>query len=203
MKPKYLSFTLYMLVLAAGPLTLEADGKDECEFYIVRRNIKYEAFLGEDLRISCTVKFCDDSPPTVSWFKLERNYENDVFILISDSSHRLKTEWQTLKHLEGVSSLIFQNIVTNDSGVYRCESEGQVGRNIKVNVTGTPNSEDEETFMPFIFYVVGIMGSLIIVMAIYAASKSTCKGDSRNTPDPDHQPSHHALPMGPICEGNQ
>lgn len=110
-----------------------ADEDSNCEVQIkVRRNTVYEAFLGNILRINCTVGFCNSSPPTVSWFKHEKT---SVPVNVSSSSH-IKTEWKALKHLEGVSYLVFQNIHSNDSGVYYCQSGLMVGHIINVSVHG-------------------------------------------------------------------
>ncbi|XP_044043048.1 leucine-rich repeats and immunoglobulin-like domains protein 1 isoform X2 [Siniperca chuatsi] len=187
-------------------INVSVDGEDsKCEVEIrVRRNTVYEAFLGDDLRINCTVLFCNNSPPTISWYKLEKT---NVNVNVSGSSH-IKTEWKTLNHVEGISYLIFQNILTSDSGVYYCQSGHSVGHSINVSVDGDfelttvtwTTSEPESSTIQhtvWLYRVVGIMVFVIIVIIICVASKSGCKGvccagESRNTPDPSCQPSHDA-----------
>lgn len=97
----------------------------------VNRNTVFETFLGEDLRINCTVEFCSDSTPSVSWNK----QKNNVHINISSSAH-IKTEWKRLGDLVGMSFLIFQNVGINDSGLYQCDAEGIVSHLINVSVHG-------------------------------------------------------------------
>lgn len=94
---------------------------EDCDVEMrVRRNTVYEASRGEVLKITCQVGFCNNSPPTISWYKLEKT-AGRVPVNVSSSSH-IKTEWESLNHSEGILFLIFQNILTNDSGVYQCGS---------------------------------------------------------------------------------
>lgn len=97
----------------------------------VNHNTVIKTFLGEDLRINCTVEFCSDSTPSVSWNK----QENNVRINISSSAH-IKTEWKRLGDLVGMSFLIFQNVGINDSGLYQCEAGASVSHFINVSVHG-------------------------------------------------------------------
>ncbi|XP_050922011.1 uncharacterized protein LOC108892858 isoform X2 [Lates calcarifer] len=133
MRPYYCWTVLYVSILAALVLTLNADSKtSECETSIkVRRNTVYQAFVGQDLRINCTVSFCNNTQP-VSWFKLENGTDS---VSVNKNSH-IKTEWKPSDHLEGTSYLIFQKILSNDSGVYRCRSGGSVSHNINILVSG-------------------------------------------------------------------
>ncbi len=108
-------------------------GEDSgCELEVkVPRGTVYEAISGEYLRINCTVEFCSDSPPTVTWYKAE---EKAVPVNVNSSSH-IRTEWRDSNHHEGFSDLIFQTILLNDSGAYQCESEGVVSHSISVLVS--------------------------------------------------------------------
>ncbi|XP_038576241.1 B- and T-lymphocyte attenuator-like [Micropterus salmoides] len=207
MRPNYSLTMHHVYILATLVLTLEADSEDSnCEVQIkVRRNIVYKAFLGNILRINCTVGFCNSSPPTVSWFKHEKT---SFPVNVSSGSH-IKTEWKALKHLEGVSYLVFQNIHSNDSGVYYCQSGLMGGHIINVSVSGdvelttvtwTTSELEISTIQEIVwlYRLVGIMAFVIIVIIIYVTSKSGCKGvrcagESRHTPDPSCQPSHQAL----------
>ncbi|XP_069376750.1 uncharacterized protein [Paralichthys olivaceus] len=196
-------FILVMLVC-----TLEADSEEsDCTPIInVRRNVAYEISLGQDLVINCTVEFCNKSAPTVLWYKLEENTAQHVNV--SSSSH-IKTEWKGVNHSEGVSFLKFQNILSSDSGLYRCRVGNDVGHSINVSVhgnikaktvgwttlslspTGIPTAQN--TGLSSACYVTGIMLFVVIVIAIYVAPKRQCgglccAGQSRNTPDLSRQP---------------
>ncbi|XP_078021941.1 B- and T-lymphocyte attenuator-like isoform X2 [Epinephelus lanceolatus] len=182
MRPIYHLNIFQVSILAALFLRLEADSEDsDCEVDLkVARDTVYETVTGEDLRINCTVAFCNNSPPTVTWYKREKtDFPVDV-------SSRIKMEWELVNH----SFLIFQNIFRSDSGVYQCQSGGIVSHNINVSVHESPAAQD--TFWPYVYCVVGIMAFVIIVVAIYVGSRCGCKGKSRDTREPNHQPPRDA-----------
>nr|XP_040041175.1 uncharacterized protein LOC120824356 isoform X12 [Gasterosteus aculeatus aculeatus] len=133
MRPNHGWTVLQAFVLAGMLLDLKADNENtSCEMDVkVNQNTSFETFLGEDLRINCTVEFCSDSTPSVSWNK----QKNNVRINISSSTH-IKTEWKRLGDLVGMSFLIFQNVGINDSGLYQCEAGGIVTHLINVSVHG-------------------------------------------------------------------
>ncbi|XP_078021939.1 uncharacterized protein LOC144461908 [Epinephelus lanceolatus] len=202
MRPNYRLNIFQVSILAALFLRLEADSENpDCEVDVkVRRHTVYESLPGEDLRINCTVMFCKNSPPTVTWYKREII---DVPVNFSRSSH-MTTEWELLNHSEGISFLIFHKSLVHDTGVYQCQSGGGVGHNIKVFVrdvkliTGTWTTLElespaaQDTFWPYVYRVVGIMAFVIIVVAIYVGSRCGCKGKSRDTREPNHQPPRDA-----------
>ncbi|XP_034720982.1 B- and T-lymphocyte attenuator-like isoform X1 [Etheostoma cragini] len=212
MRLKYYPTILHVSVLAALLLTLDADSKDyTCELEIrVHHGTVYEAVPGEDFRIGCPVTFCDNSPPTVSWYKYETTKQFFVPVDVSNSSH-IKTEWTLSKPLEGILYLIFQKILRIDSGEYHCRAGGSLSHNINISVYGEvplttvtcttlePEST-EETSWPSVYCVVGIMGFVVIVLTAWVASKCVCKGESRDTPDLSRQPSHDALTTITIYE---
>ncbi|XP_078099641.1 uncharacterized protein LOC144512673 isoform X2 [Sander vitreus] len=193
--------TIHVSILAALFLTLDADSNDStCDIEIrVHRGMVHEALPGEDLRINCPVAFCNNSPPTVSWYKYETAIAS-VPVDVSSSSH-IKIEWTLVKPLEGISYLIFQKILRNDAGEYRCQTGDSVSHSINVsvdgygerNVTRNDTKSTEEIFWPYVYRVVGIMAFVIIVLTVWVASRCGCKGESRDTPDLSSQPSHDAL----------
>ncbi|KAK9523912.1 hypothetical protein VZT92_017794 [Zoarces viviparus] len=214
MRPNCCLAILRVSVCAALLLTLDADSeKSDCDVeLIVNRDIVYEAFLGEDLRIHCTVEFCSDSPPPVSWYKHETT---DVPVNVSSGSH-IKTEWKLLKHLEGRSFLIFQKVHRNDSGAYQCRVGGSVSHFINVLVHGegtnvsltsvhggvvTSEPGTEDTFWPFVYRAVGVTVFFITMLTVCVASRRMYKGKCRATPS--RQPSHDALPPSPNHENSQ
>nr|XP_029137712.1 B- and T-lymphocyte attenuator-like [Labrus bergylta] len=186
MTPKSCFTILHVSILAATLLTLEVSCTDECHVQIkVRRYTKYKAHLGEELKIDCPVTFCDDTPPEISWFKL--NLTGDP-INISGGS-RFKSEWKPLKHLEGVLVLIIQNFVRNDSGIYWCGSSSSLGHKISVSVndsvelitdqstTSEPRRpETEDAFWPFVCRVIGLLVFVAIVIAMFVTSHCLRKG---------------------------
>ncbi|XP_054480018.1 uncharacterized protein LOC129111891 [Anoplopoma fimbria] len=202
------NFCLTILcVFAALFLTLDADSEDsDCKVVVkVDRNTVYEALLGEDLWINCTVEFCNDSLPKVSWFKRETT---DVPVNVSSSSH-MKTKWLILKHLDGRLFLIFQRIRRNDSGVYQCQSGESVSHNITVSVhdqlttvmmtTSKPGTED--TFWPFVYRTVWMTVITFLMLALLFHLRHRFKGKSRDTLS--RQPSHDALPTTHVYDNDQ
>ncbi|XP_070787062.1 B- and T-lymphocyte attenuator-like [Enoplosus armatus] len=206
---------LHVSIVAALLLTLNADREDsDCEVEIrVWRNTLYEAFLGDDLRMNCTVVFCNNSPPTVSWYKLEKQ-----FVPVSRSSH-IKTEWKRLNHSQGISYLVFQNILTSDSGVYQCGGGGSVSHNINVSVNALydehvnvsqKNDTNIDTFildkLPLFltdgtaenlwmygYTAAGIVAFVILVIIISVALMQGCKGKSKKDMQTENQ--YLAIPM--------
>ncbi|XP_029300621.1 B- and T-lymphocyte attenuator [Cottoperca gobio] len=205
MRPNHRRTILQVSLWAALLLTLKADNEDsDCEVETkVPRDTYYEAFLGEDLRINCTVAFCDDSPPTVSWYKRE---ENDVRVNVSSSSH-ITTEWKLFSRLEGGLFLIFQKILRNDSGVYTCRSGGSVSHNINVSVHGerersTSVNETEESSLDsnptvdvwlYMYSAAGILALVVMVIIISVVSMRGCEGKSKEETQTENQ--YTAFPM--------
>ncbi|XP_028256169.1 uncharacterized protein LOC114432375 [Parambassis ranga] len=194
---------LHVLTVSLLVLTLDADS-EECFLQMkVRRNTVYEASVGQELRINCTIAFCNSSPPAVTWIKL-----NKKLVPVNMSSD-IKTEWKMLKDFEGVSYLTFQNIHKRDSGVYQCESDGDVSHYINISVyggvpshtlendalDGSDSDQDSlnytDTEGPVALdsshsFVFGLVRTLIfifgmIVIIICVTSKPKCKGKTRTT----------------------
>uniref|UniRef100_UPI003AACEA80 B- and T-lymphocyte attenuator-like n=1 Tax=Centroberyx gerrardi TaxID=166262 RepID=UPI003AACEA80 len=225
MRPNRCWTVLHVSVLAALLLTLDADSQDsDCELQLkVRRGTVYNASLGENLRIHCTVVFCNNSPPTISWYKLDQSFTPIHF----NSSTHITTEWKISGNLEGISYLVFTNILTSDSGVYRCHGGGQVSHSVTVYVSDSTISQDHdfmETLWPYVYIAAGIMPLVIIVIIISVLSMRRCKGESKKERQSENQymsihmteqqspystlhspprgspTSHHALPSrGPEC----
>ncbi|XP_037618259.1 B- and T-lymphocyte attenuator-like isoform X1 [Sebastes umbrosus] len=213
MRPNYCLTILHVSIFAALLITLDADGEEsDCDVEIkVHRNTIYGADLGEDLKIDCTVAFCNDPPPTVSWYKREKTF---VPVNVSSSSH-IKMEWRLSDHLEGKSILIFQNILRSDSGLYQCGSGSSLSHNINVTVYDyvvandvmhttvtwtTSKPETIEYSWRFVYHVVRITLFVILVITFCVASMCGCKGKSRDTPSRRRQPSHDALPTTHIYD---
>ncbi|XP_047431999.1 B- and T-lymphocyte attenuator-like [Mugil cephalus] len=132
MRPKHSWIVLHVSILAWLLLAINADSEEsKCDAGIrVRRNTVYNATVGENFKINCPVVFCNNSPPTVSWYK-----QGETKLPVNVSSH-IKTEWEMINDSEGTSILIFRNILMNDSGPYQCRSEGDVSHTINVSVYG-------------------------------------------------------------------
>ncbi|XP_071388439.1 B- and T-lymphocyte attenuator-like [Centroberyx affinis] len=216
MRPNRCWTVLHVSVLAALLLTLDADSQEvsgedsDCDLEIkVRRNTGYNASLGENLRIHCTVVFCNNSPPTISWYKLYPSFTPVHF----NSSTHITTEWKISGNLEGISYLDFTNILTSDSGVYQCHGGGQVSHSINVSVsdsvvelttvtvtskndTNTTINQDRnsmEALWPYVYIVAGITALVIIVIIISVLSMRGCKGESKKERQSENQ--YMAIPM--------
>ncbi|XP_075950884.1 B- and T-lymphocyte attenuator-like isoform X2 [Anarhichas minor] len=208
MRPNHRWTVLHVFILAGMLLTLKADGEEsDCEVEVkVDRNTVYEAVLGEDLRINCTVEFCSGSPPTVSWYKRETT---NVPVNVSSSSH-IKTEWKLLKQLEGRSFLIFQKVRRNDSGAYQCQGGGSLSHYINVSVHGdgggtnvtknngtriTLEQEPSEDLWLYMYFAAGIVAFVIIVIIISVVSMRGCKGKSKSKKETQTDNQYIAIPM--------
>nr|XP_040041118.1 uncharacterized protein LOC120824356 isoform X6 [Gasterosteus aculeatus aculeatus] len=204
MRPNHGWTVLQAFVLAGMLLDLKADYEDtSCEMDVkVNQNTSFETFLGEDLRINCTVEFCSDSTPSVSWNK----QENNVRINISSSAH-IKTEWKRLGDLVGMSFLIFQNVGIDDSGLYQCKAGGIVSHLINVSVHGDDernNFSNDTTGSPsgqkpsadpwlYAYVAAGIVAFVATVVIITVASLRGCKGKSKKETQVENQ--YAAFPM--------
>uniref|UniRef100_UPI003AABA9EA B- and T-lymphocyte attenuator-like n=1 Tax=Centroberyx gerrardi TaxID=166262 RepID=UPI003AABA9EA len=209
MRPNCCWTVLHVSVLAALLLTLDADSQDsDCELQLkVRRGTVYNASLGENLRIHCPVVFCNNSPPTISWSKLDQSFTPIHF----NSSTHITTEWEISGNLEGILYLVFTNMLTSDSGVYQCHGGGQVSHSVTVyvsdsvelttvtvtwkNETNSTISQDRDFMetLPYVYIAAGIMALVIIVIIISVLSMRGCKGESKKERQTENQ--YMAIPM--------
>ncbi|MEQ2283428.1 hypothetical protein AMECASPLE_011096 [Ameca splendens] len=188
---------LYALISAVLFLPLDADYQDCTTELLVRRNTIYEVFPGQPLRIDCRVVFCNFPPLPVSWYKIE---EKLVRLHVNNNS-RIKIGWKMSNPLEGTSYLLFQNIVKSDSGIYQCETGGNVGHNINIIVNGNTETTTtasfqlwtsstsevavaQDIFWPCMYRVFGIGAFFIAVITICVISHTALKGRCRKTADP-------------------
>ncbi|XP_062236787.1 B- and T-lymphocyte attenuator-like isoform X2 [Platichthys flesus] len=190
MRPHPWCTVLHVSLWAALVLTLTTDSEDsECIPYLkVRRHTTYETSHGRELIINCPVELCNKSVPTVIWFKqLNGTYKP---ISIGSSSH-IRTEWKEVNH-EWASLLIFQKILSNDSGLYQCQMKYDVSHGIRVSVHGgdqnttknntIPKTSDPEALEPLWMYMscaAGIVGFVTVVIVITVGSMQCCKGKSK------------------------
>ncbi|MED6236100.1 hypothetical protein ATANTOWER_004477 [Ataeniobius toweri] len=203
MRPDQHWTTLSWSIWAVLFLTLKADSEDCTTELLVRRNTIYEAFPGQQLRINCPVSFCNNSPPPVSWFKIE---EKLVRLSVNNKNH-ITVGWEIWNSSRGTSYLLFQNIVRNDSGIYQCESGGNVGHAINIifnGATHVPNNsnnsnnsqklpndknnppESGATLM-YVYSAAGIGAFVIIVIIISVICMQGCKGKSRKEKQTENQ----------------
>ncbi|XP_026157351.1 B- and T-lymphocyte attenuator-like [Mastacembelus armatus] len=205
MRPNHCWTVLHVSMLMGLILTLNSEGEESnCEVEIrVHRHTVYNVFHGQDLTVTCPVAFCNSSPPTVSWYKMEKT---DILVSLNSSSH-IKVEWEDLGHLGGQSLLIFQKIHRSDSGVYQCRTERQVSHNINVSVNaiGDPdnttmkNEISTTSFTPkpsenlwlYVYSGAGIVVFVIIVIVISIITMRGCKGKSKKEPENQYA----AIPM--------
>ncbi|XP_014906041.1 B- and T-lymphocyte attenuator [Poecilia latipinna] len=187
-------------------LTTEADD-DECTPELqVRRNTTYKANLGEELRIECPVMFCNNLPPTICWYKVEK--EN--ICLNDNNTNHIKTEWKTSNLSKGIFYLLFQSIVISDSGEYQCKGGGTRSHIIYINVydmgtndthkpvTNDTNDQSEtepaDRFLLYMYSAAGIGSFVIIVIIISVICMQGCKGKSRKEKQKENQ--YMEMPLG-------
>ncbi|RVE75513.1 hypothetical protein OJAV_G00017530 [Oryzias javanicus] len=180
-------------ILAGLLLPLRADNKDNCSTEVkVRRKTKYDVFQGEEVRIRCPVAFCSLQPPTVVWYKVD-----EPQIQINSSSSRgIKLVWEKTHKLNGTSTLVFENIHRNDSGLYQCVMKDTIGHKISVQVHGqnetittkttNPSSteeppNDQNSFLVYLYFVPGIALFVIMVLVISIVSMRSCRAKPKET----------------------
>ncbi|XP_051799522.1 B- and T-lymphocyte attenuator-like [Acanthochromis polyacanthus] len=212
MRPNQSRTVLHVSVLAVLLLALNVDsadsGDEECLPEInVRRNTVHKALAGQELRINCTVVFCN-SLKTVSWYKFENT---SISFDVTNISH-IKTEWKTLKELEGISFLIFQNILRSDSGQYQCRSGRETSHIISVIVYGDdkttsvppkdsttdslkPNDDFPENLLIYVYSAAGIATFVIIVIILTVILMRGCKGNSQKKSEQQTDSQYVAIPM--------
>uniref|UniRef100_A0A3Q2PVW2 Ig-like domain-containing protein n=1 Tax=Fundulus heteroclitus TaxID=8078 RepID=A0A3Q2PVW2_FUNHE len=164
---------------------------EECTTELqVRRNTVYETFPGEELRIDCPVVFCSNSPPTINWYKTD-----DRWVYLNNDTNHIVTGWETSGLSKGIFYLIFKNIVSNDSGIYRCEGGRSISHNINVTVnvyfkcalicaTAKEPSKSETTnaFLMYVYCAAGIGAFVIIVIILSVICMQGCKRNSNPLP---------------------
>ncbi|XP_004570223.3 B- and T-lymphocyte attenuator [Maylandia zebra] len=196
---------LHVSILVGLLLTLNAQSDSDCSTEIrVRRNTVYNASAGQQLWINCPVFFCNDSPTTVTWYKVE---EAIVPVNVSGDSH-IKTDLKPLNKSVWIFYLIFQNILRHDSGQYQCQGGGSMGHAITVNVydhaeitTITQNNltvsttapDNTETLLPYVYSAAGIATFVIIVIIISVISMRGCKGKPKKDSQAENQ--YMQIPM--------
>ncbi|XP_054915020.1 B- and T-lymphocyte attenuator-like [Poeciliopsis prolifica] len=187
-------------------LNAEAED-DDCTLELrVRRNTIYNTSLGQELRVECPVVFCNNSPPTICWSKVEE----DHICLNENNNNHIKTEWKVLNPPEGTSYLIFQSIISSDSGGYQCKGGGSMSHLININVydmavndTHKPttndtddqsNTEPADRFLMYIYSAAGIGSFVFIVIIISVICMRGCKGKSRKEKQQENQ--YIEMPLG-------
>ncbi|XP_037552371.1 uncharacterized protein LOC119428766 [Nematolebias whitei] len=200
MRPHSCWTVLNFSVLAALFLTSKADSEICTTVVVLRRNTVYEVLPGEEVRIKCPVEFCNLSPPTVSWIKLEENY---VKVNVSSNNH-IKTEWKTLKQQYGESYLIIQKVLRSDSGTYRCQVEGSMSHNIyikvedhvqnttdsskaKTNGSNTDKSDSKALTMMYVYSAAGTGSFIVMVIIISVISIRGCKRKPKTETQTENQ----------------
>ncbi|XP_034406391.1 B- and T-lymphocyte attenuator-like isoform X2 [Cyclopterus lumpus] len=183
MRPKHRWTVLHVFILAGMLLTLKADGEDpDCEVEVkVRQNTSYEAVVGEELRINCTVEFCSDAPPPVSWYK-----RGTTDVRVSFSGH-IKTEWKLLNPFLGTTFLIFQKVHRNDSGV------GEPANVTENNDTSGTTREPKGYTWLYVYSAAGVGAFVIIVIIMSVVSMRGCEGKSKKEKQTENQ--YTAIPM--------
>ncbi|XP_035764547.1 B- and T-lymphocyte attenuator-like [Neolamprologus brichardi] len=205
MRPNRCWTILHVSILVGLLLTLNAQSDSDCSTEIrVRRNTVYNASAGQQLWINCPVFFCNNSPTTVTWHKVEEV----VPINVSSDSH-IKTDLKPLKESVWIFYLIFQNILRSDSGQYQCQGGGSMGHAITVNVydhgeitTITQNNvrvsttsvpENTKTLLLYVYSAAGIATFVIIVIIISVISMRGCKGKPKKDSQAENQ--YMEIPM--------
>ncbi|XP_041835242.1 uncharacterized protein LOC121635903 isoform X2 [Melanotaenia boesemani] len=210
MRPNHCWTAFHVSVLAVLSLTVNADTLEdsECAAVEVRRHTAYNVSRGQELRIICPFTFCNDTPPKVSWNKIEGSLPFNL-----SKKGRIKTEWKMLEQFKGEAYLIFKNILYDDAGVYRCELPGNVGHGITVYVSGhaelstvttltSPMLEQQTTltseipsaqytFWHYMYRIFGILAFVFIVSAVCGVYKLWYKGKAKSSSHPSLQDCHH------------
>ncbi|KAM3585229.1 uncharacterized protein V6R79_011316 [Siganus canaliculatus] len=174
---------LHMSILTMVFLPLKADVEDpDCETLInVHRNTVYRESLGKTLRINCSVTFCNNPPPTITW---NRHVNNKNVPVSVTNNGRIQTQWKKISDLEGTSFLFFKNTLGSDAGIYWCQGGGSVSHTIEVQVyddeqratmAATTETRPPDTDWTYVYWIAAIIGCVIIMVIMYATCK--CKGE--------------------------
>ncbi|KAF7663093.1 hypothetical protein LDENG_00218440 [Lucifuga dentata] len=207
MRPQHYWTVLRVSTLVVLLLTLNVESQDsECFPVIkVRRGTVYQAWVGQLLKINCTVIFCkNSSQPPVHWNKYEKTF---ILIDLNKTAH-IKTEWKPYQDLEGISYLVFKNVQRSDSGLYQCKSGGQIqsfSHSIEVSVYGSTElttiswknetniTQSQETLWLYVYPAAGIIVVVIIVIVISVLVMQGCKGNSKKEKQTENQ--YASIPM--------
>ncbi|XP_053736489.1 uncharacterized protein LOC128767998 [Synchiropus splendidus] len=169
-----------LLKLAHGQIT-------SCDTAImVHRHTVYYASSGETLTIKCPVRLCRTSLPLISWIKHVDGRYNPV-----NTSHRVHTKQNMFNPLSGEGSLIFRDVQTGDSGSYQCQVGGIQSHSIYVNVsdhavpstattenvTASQEAKEGGHISVYLYFLLGLLVSVIILMSLIVSFKKVCEGE--------------------------
>ncbi|XP_060784877.1 B- and T-lymphocyte attenuator-like [Neoarius graeffei] len=183
-----------ILVCFIHPLPVHTQGQDgSCVPEIkVRKNTVHTASREHQLNIMCPVTYCKESP-VFKWYKI--GAENKYTDIIGSNQVKIAQEPTGLNGI--ISYLSFENISTDDTGVYRCmistSNFSSESHNIKVNVSdssdhananntsGIPGKVSDVRWLLYVFICLGIPVLVLIVMLISFLCINRCsrKANSR------------------------
>ncbi|XP_055071168.2 uncharacterized protein [Misgurnus anguillicaudatus] len=156
------------------------DQPQQCLVFKVVRGIVHKVCLSKSLKISCSLKTCDEEPINIIWSKTE----DSVKWMPVNETHQISSSQKPsgLKYI--TSYLIFTNISKHHEGLYRCDIKlphmSAFSHYINISVSddsnGTEMSCGEMTeaksndldpwWLPYLFICMGIVTLIFIVMLI-------------------------------------
>ncbi|KAJ8004156.1 hypothetical protein DPEC_G00155860 [Dallia pectoralis] len=182
-----LPYSILVWVLILWGVHGNDDGSQCYSEIRVKRNTVQKASPGDNVEINCTVTLCPNSPP-VLWKKVNEPSWDPV-----NRTDHVEINVKKMNNSE-TSFLIFKNISTNDSGLYRCIFQNAVGHAINVTVsesvedttiviqkneTNATSSQTDSLLkqqLHYVYITVGIVGFVIVIITITMLLIRGCKG---------------------------
>ncbi|XP_071186761.1 B- and T-lymphocyte attenuator-like [Salvelinus alpinus] len=180
---------LTILVVLLFPWDAHGEDSDCFPEIRVARNTVWRASPGEQLKMTCSVDLCSNSPP--SWCKFDESNKCKTV----NTTALIQTQWTNLTNTTGILFLVFTSISIDDAGLYRCELHTAVGHSINVtvseriedttdlyqnndttNITVSQRDSFLEWVWPYVYSSAGIVVFVIVVITISMLSMRGCKG---------------------------
>ncbi|XP_065149037.1 uncharacterized protein [Paramisgurnus dabryanus] len=173
------AFLSSMFIVFILHVSIDAqDQSEQCPVFKVVRGVVHKVCLNKPLKISCSLKTCDEHPINITWSKYEHMVKwmpvNETDQISSSKNH------SGLKYI--TSYLVFTNISKHHEGLYRCDFKlphmSAFSHHINISVSddsnGTEMSCDEKAkindsdpwWLPYLFICMGIVTLIFFVMLI-------------------------------------
>ncbi|XP_065149038.1 uncharacterized protein [Paramisgurnus dabryanus] len=186
---KNTAFFLTLFIVFILYVNIDAqDQSEQCPVFKVVRGVVHKVCLNKPLKISCSLKTCDEQPINITWSKYEHMVKwmpvNETDQISSSKNH------SGLKYI--TSYLVFTNISKHHEGLYRCDFKlphtsafsHHINISVSDNSNGTEMSCDEMAeaksndsdplWLRYLFICIGVVILVFIVMLISSIRGFNC-----------------------------